>query len=78
MNEFMMLGIVIGFIIGYPIAAWGAYRRGAWDAYYFAREPGHPGGRRAGRIIYRDLNHMYGDIPNPDEPTTTQRAGGEE
>lgn len=75
MMDFLTLGVVIGFVLGYPLSAWLNYQHGACDAYYFAREPGHPGGRRAGRIIYRSLNHMYGDIPNPDALNKETRHG---
>ena len=58
--------IWMGFTLGYILANRASYRNGAIDAYHFAREPLHPGGRKAGRIIYKNLSHMYGDITNPD------------
>jgi hypothetical protein len=60
-------GFMLGLILGILITRKNAYFSGAIDAYYFAREPKHPGGRKAGRIIYKSLSHMYTDIPNPDE-----------
>jgi hypothetical protein len=63
--ELLCLGI--GFAIGAILGMRSSYRNGAYDAYCFARDPHHPGGRKAGRIIYRGLRHMFGDVPNPDE-----------
>lgn len=65
--DIFVMGLLIGFSIGTLFIRHAAYSNGAIDAYYFAREPRHPGGRKAGRIIYKSLNHMYGDIPNPDK-----------
>lgn len=66
MMDIFTLGLLAGLVIGLLIDRRSSYRCGAYDAYYFARDPSHPGGRRAGRIIYRGLSHMYGDIPDPD------------
>lgn len=55
-----------GLIVGYVLGSSAGYFNGAIDAYYFARERFHPGGRRAGRIIYKYLRPLYPDVPNPD------------
>ncbi len=66
MLSIIAISVLAGFIVGALFTGSAAYLNGAVDAYYFAREPKHPGGRRAGRIIHKSLQHMYGDIPDPD------------
>lgn len=71
MTETILLCLGIGFSVGALLGMHSGYRNGAYDAYYFARDPSHPGGRKAGRIIRKGMNHMFGDIPDPDGPQTT-------
>ena len=70
----LISGILFGIAIGCFVGSSVSYKCGAWDAYYFAREPGHPGGRKAGRLLYRTMRHHYPDIPNPDEPAPTSES----
>lgn len=64
--EHLIDALVVGFVVGGLIGSRSGYSNGAYDAYYFARDPKHPGARKAGRIIYKGMRHMFGDIPDPD------------
>lgn len=75
MIDLILVSGITGLSFGILVGGWVSYGNGAVDAYYFAREPGHPGGRKAGRIVYKRLNHMFGDIPDPDN---LQKGAGHE
>lgn len=65
MND-ILLGFMIGMILSW-LPCYGAWCNGATDGYRFARNPYHPGARKAGRYLYKTMNIFYGDVPNPDE-----------
>jgi hypothetical protein len=68
MTVFLAVGALciwgVGFLMGRSIG----YTLGSLDGYGYARDPGCPGYKLAGRHIHKLAGAMWGDVPDPDSP----------